>query len=414
MKIAFVQPRSFHSWEALNIGYLSSYLRIHGDHDLVFYSGFFDSDAEIINGCQDAEIIGFSCTSPQVKHALQLGKEIKHPRNHIVFGGTHPSSLPQATLMNDCVDAVVVGEGEQAFLDIVKGDRSQVVQRPYIQNLDSIPFPDRKLIKQERNIHLAYVDNGERIASIFSSRGCPFRCVFCASHTVWSRKARYRSPTNVLAEFQQVVSDLNIDFIKFADDTFALKKSLVMDFCRQKIERNITTEWGCNLRVDTVDEEMLHLMRQAGCREIWAGVESGSPRILKDMQKGITVDKIRWAFKVTRELGFFRRAYVLLGMPNESYYDIKLTEDLIDEIEPDMVGFTILAPYPGTMYYDAHLHANVDWSTVDEYENRMTCTAHLSNEDLHREQKRLTEKYLERLAYRNRQIRARAEKDEQS
>jgi tRNA A37 methylthiotransferase MiaB len=100
-------------------------------------------------------------------------------------------------------------------------------------------------------------------------------------------------------------------------------------------------------------------------------------------------------------LGFLRRAYVLLGMPNESRDDIRLTEELLDEIKPDFVGFTILAPYPGTEVYCREAHTDVDWSVVDEYENRLTSTAYLSNEDLHQEQKRLVGKYHRNLVFRH-------------
>ena len=152
MKIAFVQPRSFHTWEAINIGYLASYLREKGYQDLAFFSGFFDSDDTIIQGCRNADIIGFSCTSPQMAHALKLAARIKRQDNYIVFGGAHPSALSETTIANEYVDAVVVGEGEQAFLDIVEDNRNSTVRRPYLEDLDSLPFPDRRLIKQERNI----------------------------------------------------------------------------------------------------------------------------------------------------------------------------------------------------------------------------------------------------------------------
>ncbi|MFQ5787534.1 MAG: B12-binding domain-containing radical SAM protein [Thermodesulfobacteriota bacterium] len=402
MKIVFIQPRSFHTWEALNIGYLASYLRSHGYNDINFYSGFFDSDEEVINGCRNADIIGFSCTSPQMKHALELAEKISGPDNYVVFGGMHPSSLPQDTLDNECVDAVVVGEGEEAFLDIVKGNRNRIVQWPYVKNLDTLPFPDREVIKQERNIRVAYEDNGKRIASLFSSRGCPFKCTFCASHSVWSRKVRYRSADNILDEFEQVVKDLRIEFIKFSDDTFTIKKELVRELCEKKIKRNLEIPWGCNVRANVVDEDLLRLMKQAGCEEIWVGVESGSSKILKEMKKGISIDKVRWVFKVTAELGIFRRAYMLLGMPEESLEDIKLSEKIVDEIKPDAVGFTILAPYPGTSYYDPGLYKNVDWAEVDEYENRITGTKFLSNEDLHLEQERLVSKYQTNIVFRQR------------
>lgn len=400
MKIVFIQPKTFHTWEALNIGYLASYLRLHGYNDLGFFSGFFDSDEKIIKGCKNADIVGFSCTSPQMKHTLRLAKAIKNSKNYIVFGGVHPSALPEGSLENGWVDAVVVGEGEKAFLDIVQGNRERVVKYPYIENIDDLPFPDRYLIKEERNIQQAYLDNGIRIASIFSSRGCPFRCTFCASHVVWSRKARYRSVDNVLDEFEQVVKDLNIEFIKFSDDTFTIKKDLVREFCEKKIKRNINTLWGCNIRADVVDEPLLKLMKRAGCKEVWVGVESGSTKILKDMKKGIDLDKVKQVFKVTAKLGLFRRAYMLLGMPEESLEDIRLSEKVVDEIMPDAVGFTILAPYPGTSYYDPSLHKDVDWAEVDEYENRTTRTKFLSNEDLHREQERLVSKYQKNIVFR--------------
>lgn len=402
MKIVFIQPKTIfgNTWEALNIGYMGAYLRAHGYNNIGFFSGFFDKDEEIIQGCHDADIIGFSCTSPQMKHALELAKKIKTKNNWIVFGGVHPSALPNDTLKNKCVDAVVIGEGEKAILEIVKGNREIIIQMPYIQNLDELPFPDRLLIKQERNIQQAYRDNNLRIASIFSSRGCPFQCAFCASHCVWTRQVRFRSYQGVLDEFEQVAKDLKIDFIKFSDDTFGLKKDWILSFCQEKMKKSIATPWGCNVRVNTIDEEMLKWMKRAGCKEVWAGVESGSPKILQDMKKGITVDQVKKAFKITKEMGFFRRAYILLGMPNESYEDIKMTEELIDEIKPDQVGFTILAPYPGTEFYNPEIHKNVDWSLVDEYGNQLTRTKYLTNSELVSEQKRLVKKYQNVITYR--------------
>ncbi|MFZ2970158.1 MAG: radical SAM protein [Minisyncoccia bacterium] len=402
MKIVFIQPKTIfgNTWEALNIGYMSAYLKSKSYPDIGFFSGFFDSDEEIIKGCQDADIIGFSCTSPQMKHGIELAKKIKNKKNWIVFGGVHPSVLPEDVIETFPVDAVVVGEGEDAMLKIAQGNRRKILKMPYIQNLDSLPFPNRVVIKQERNIAQAFKDNGIRIASIFSSRGCPFQCAFCASHCVWTRYTRFRSVENVLDEVEQIVNDLKIDFVKFSDDTFGVRKDWMMQFCKDKILRGIDTPFGCNIRVNTVDEETLEWMKKAGCKEVWVGVESGSPKILKDMKKGITVDKVRWAFDATKKIGLFRRAYVLLGMPNESMEDIKMTESLIDEIQPDMVGFTILAPYPGTEFYNPAIHKNVDWSLVDEYGNGLIRTKYLTNDELKTEQIRLVEKYRNIITYR--------------
>ncbi len=400
MKTALIQPKTFHTWEALNLGYLGAALKKNGHSDIEFFSGFYDDDRQIIEGCKDADVIGFSCTSPQMRHALQLAEKIKTNKNLIVFGGVHASALPEETLNHPVVDTVVKGEGEKAFIEIVEKKLKGIVQRDYIKNPDDIPFSDRILIKQERNIRTAFKDNGYRIASILAGRGCPFKCSFCASRSVWSRKARFRSPENIFEEFQKVTSDLNIDFIKFADDTLTLKPKNIHEFCSLKIRSGDQASWGCNIRVDTAKPDLLNHMKEAGCRELWIGVESGSPKILEHMNKNISIPMIKSVFKLTREMGFFRRAYILLGMPEETMEDIYMTEKLVDEIKPDMVGFTILAPYPGTEFYDPERHKNVDWSQVDEYFNSMTATRTLSNEMLSIQQKRLSKKYSDRIAFR--------------
>ena len=402
MKVIFVQPKTFHTWEALNVGYLASYLKLQGIKDISFYSGFFDLDDDIIEACSRADVVGFSVTSPQMKHALMLSKAVKrrNPNVWVVYGGVHASALPDDVLENSSIDAVVIGEGELSFNSIVAGNRSRKVCTDYVKNLDSLPFPDRFIIKEERNIQQAYQDNGIRIASIFSSRGCPYKCVFCASHCVWTRNVRFRSHENILDEFEKVVKDLRIDFIKFSDDTFTLKKSLVQKFCEEKLKRRNNTPWGCNIRVE-VDEQTLRLMKAANCREVWVGVESGSPKILNQMQKGITVEQVQKIFKLTKEIGFYRRAYMLLGMPEESEEDIKLSENLVKAIEPDAVGFTILAPYPGNKFYDPVGHKNIDWSLVDEYHNDITKTNYLSNQDLKLHQKRLVSLFSDKLVYRH-------------
>ena len=405
MKIVFVQPKTNfgNTWEALNIGYLASYLKEHlfgGSLDMEFYSGFFDNDKEIIDAGNKADVTAFSVTSPQFKHANYLASKIK---GCVVFGGVHPSALPNDMLATGNVSVCVVGEGEKAFHCVVAGSNDRIIKQPYIEDLDTIPFPDRKLIKQERNIAVAYKDNGVRIGSLITSRGCPYHCVFCASHCVWGRKVRFRSAENILEEFKQIVKDLKLDFVKFSDDTFGLNREIALEFCERKININDKTPWGCNVRVDNLDNYLLFKMGWAGCEELWMGVESGSPMILRDMKKGITVEQIREAFRIANDFGFKRRAYCLLGMPNETLADIRMTESLIDEIEPDSVGFTILAPYPGTEFYDEKTHREVDWSEVDEYSNSLTNTKYLTNKELQEEQKRLVKKYQEKITFRQKE-----------
>ncbi len=407
MKIILVQPNvgfKGHTWEAQGLGFIGAYLKKFVDVEMDFFSGFYDRDSEIIKACEDADIVGFSCTSPQTKHAINLSSAIKEVNSDVltVFGGSHPSALPQETLENPFIDAVVVGEGEVAFLKIVSEypNCKGIIKENYISNLDNIPFVSRALIKNERNIQRAYRDNGKRITSIFSSRGCPFNCVFCSSRIIWGKQTRFRSIDNILTEVEYLVNDWNIETIKFADDTFILDKKRTFDFCKKKRDRKLDVPFGCNARVNIMDRKIVKALKEAGCEELWFGVESGNPPILKDMRKGITIEQIKRSFKFAKEFGIKTRAYCLIGMPNDSYKTIKDTERLIDEIQPDYVGFTILAPYPGTVFYDDSLK-DLDWSKVDEYSNDITKTKYLSNEELKNEQQRLVEKYLDHAVFRH-------------
>ncbi len=413
MKIVFIQPNvgfKGHTWEALGLGYISAYLKKHyaGKLDISFYSGFYDTDKQILEGCKDADIIGFSCTSPQFKHGVELAKQIKNKNNCIIFGGIHPSALPDLVLKEGPVDAVVIGEGEEAMLKLVQDfSAGKVIKKAtytseYIADLDEMPFPERKTIKNERNIDQAFRDGGERITSVLSSRGCPFQCTFCSSHTLWGHNTRFRSAANIIKEVEELVRDWNIQFLKFSDDTFTASKKNVLDFCRLKTEKGISLQFGANAHVNTIDDELLKSLANSGCRELWYGVESGSPRILKLMHKATDIDRIKRIFKLTKDYGIHTRAYFLLGMPEETLEDIKMTEKLCDELQPDAVGFTLLSPFPCNEYYDPVMMKDWDWSTFDEYSNNWVRTATISNQELKDIQQRLVAKYSDNAVFRQR------------
>ncbi len=400
MKVVFIQPKSFFTWEAINVGYLSAYLKkhIHGIN-IEFYSEFFDSTKTIIDGCKNADIIGFSVTSPQYTRALRLAKKIKTPDNWIVLGGFHPTNM-RSIVESKYIDAIVVGEGERAMLEICLRNRQKIVHCDYIDDLDAIPFVDREVIKQERNMARCKKQFGNRVATLLMGRGCPFNCKFCASRSVWGRKVRLRSPQNIVMEFKQVVEDYKVDFVGFSDDEIGVNRKHLLEFCRL-MEGN-ETPWGCNTVARYMDKEIVSALRSAGCTEVWMGVESGDPEILKDMRKPNTIREIIKGFAVTKRHGLKRRAYCILGMPNETRMSISLTEDLLDTICPEIVGFTIVAPYPGSDFYEAK-YKDIDWTDVDEYTNDLTMTAFLSNEQLKAEQNRLTDKYSETLTFRNKE-----------
>jgi anaerobic magnesium-protoporphyrin IX monomethyl ester cyclase len=427
MKITLIQPKAgryapCYIHEPLNLGYLASYIKEGGFQEVcIIVSAFAGDDEEIIGLCRESDIIGFTATSPMMSHALLLAGQIKRENSNriVVFGGAHPTIEPEETLRSPDVDFVIRGEGERTFLELLKSlneggthgtirglslrdKNGSIIHNPpgaLIGNLDSLPFPDRDLFDQPRFLEIGFNKYGDRGAWVLSSRGCPYECTYCASNRIWTRRWRARSPGNIISEIRALMDYYDVDRINFADDTFTVSKKRVADFCQRMIAEKVEISWACNARVDTVDAELCKLMKRAGCVEVWMGVESGSPEILKEIKKDIVPEQITEAFKSAKEAGLLTRGYFMIGSRSESYETIKETERLIDRIKPNMLAFSVLTPYPGCEEFEIWKKNGgkdpIDWSGIDllETEAIMMETQFLSKDDLKSEHKRLKEKY---------------------
>jgi radical SAM superfamily enzyme YgiQ (UPF0313 family) len=411
MKVTLIQPRYFNVWEALGLAYIGAYAKqkYGGELEIRYFQGYFDSDDAIIAGSEDADVIGFSCTSPVFKHGVELARAIKmvNPGARTVFGGFHPTAVPQDCLEEDGVDQVVVGEGEVAFLKILNGCTDRLVLGEQFHAFNDV-FPDRELIKNRRAIDLCQKQCGERITSFMSNRVCPFRCTFCAERIVTglfnrtTNPVRERDPAHLLDEIELVHANYGLDRFKFADATWNTSADKVVAFCEEKIRRGFALPFEANVHCSFVTKDMLKAMKAAGCVQINAGCESGSQKILRDIKKGLSVERIIETFDWAKEIGIERRAYFLIGMPNETADDIRLTEKLVERIEPDVFGITVLCPYPGSDLYDPVSMKGYDWSTTDEYSNQYWSTQHFSNAELRDWQGYLMEKFSNNLAWHNR------------
>ena len=400
MRVGLVRGK-FHSiWESLACGYLKSYTSdLVAPEDYYFGDGYFDSDEEIIQKASECDIVGFSGTSSQMRWNLEIANAIKAraPDVRIYVGGYGPSVDPTRFLGK--VDGVVVGEGEVPWREILQsgGRETGLIMRPAIGILDSIPFPDRAFIKVERCIQVAKIEEGRRVTSIFGNRGCYRRCKFCADGTkltIYGVKLRERSPKNIADEMEQVRDDWNIQFFKFCDPEVNTRLGRNEELCEELINRKWDTPWGGNMIASPIREREAKTLYEAGCREVWIGLESGNLQVHQHIGKGVSPGTIRESFKTTKDAGLLRRAYVLMGTPLETLSTIKDTENLIDEVKPDTVSFSVLAPYPGTSYWREEF-AYWDWSEIDEY-GGPTNTFHpdaMTKNELLRERLRLIEKY---------------------
>jgi radical SAM superfamily enzyme YgiQ (UPF0313 family) len=292
-----------------------------------------------------------------------------------------------------------VGEGEIAMARVILGSRNPILKGSKLE-ADDLPRPDRHTIKNKRTIDLCEKMNGHRTASFQMNRGCKANCKFCAEsvmtgkHNGKTNPIRTRHYDDVLNEIRVVEAEFGINHFKFVDATFDRDPQMVIDFCKRKFERSNTMRWEANIHPNFVQaEEVFKWLYLSGCEQINVGVESGSPYILKDIGKGTTISGIKKVFEWAKKYDIKTRAFFLLGMPDEDDGDLDMTIDLIDEIQPDVVGFTILAPYPGSDYYYPEHHKHVDWSKVDEYSNDIWWTNTFSNNQLKDNQAMFKEKY---------------------
>jgi radical SAM superfamily enzyme YgiQ (UPF0313 family) len=186
-----------------------------------------------------------------------------------------------------------------------------------------------------------------RSTEIFTTRGCPEACIFCASKITFGRTVRFRSAGNVLAEVDECMERWGYRHFTIEDDTFTYRPERLREICEGLKERGVS--WDCDTRVNAVTSKMLEMMAACGCKKVAFGVESGSPRILKLIKKGITVEQIERAFAWSRAAGLITTAFIVIGShPSETPQDLEMTVRLIRDIDPDLLAVAIAVPFPGS------------------------------------------------------------------
>jgi anaerobic magnesium-protoporphyrin IX monomethyl ester cyclase len=377
-----------------------------------FEVGFIDGIAEeltisdFVGAVKNAgaDIVIMECSTPSIRYDLLTAEKLKAEVSDIfvVLVGSHPTFFHKEILMeNEFVDVICRGEFDLTVRDIafalsnggglreIKGisfrDGNGVhinEERPLIMNLDDLPFPARHIVKIEP--YLAGICSGNRPTTMVSSRGCPYKCVFCLwPETLYGRVFRARSPENVVDEIEQAVKEYHVDEIYFDDDCLTLIKERLLKICELIKKRDIEVKWICQSRVDTVDEEMLKEMKEAGCHYVEFGVESGSQEMLKAMKKGIRLDSARKAFELCKKIGLKTQAFFLFGLPGENDETFRETVEFAKELDPDSAQFALAIPHPGTELYQVCTEKG--WLKYDSWEDFSAGNSIIETEELSRE-----------------------------
>ena len=346
-------------YPSLGILYLASVLETNGINvkivDSIASDYSLEQTVEIIKKA-NPKVLGITATTPQIRGAVQIAEEIKKKCKDVVIGigGAHVSADKNFIERFKCFDFSVEGEGEITFLELVKKImKGKKIKGNFhgqrIEDLDSVPFPARYLVNQKEYFIEPY---GSSMATIHTTRGCPFNCVFC-SKPVTCRTTRFRSPKNVVDEIESCVKEYKVKLVLFTDDTFTLDMKRTEEICKEILKRKIKLDWYCETRANLVDRKLLELMYSSGCREISFGVEVGNEKLrLEVVRKGVTDNELIKAFSLCREIGIKSPAFCMLGFPGETRENIYETYKLCLRLKPTILGFHLITLMPGADIYN--------------------------------------------------------------
>lgn len=359
-------------YPTLGLLYLSAYLKAKGFSVDVFDTTFATRDElrarlEIEHG-----VLGIYTNLMTRASVLAIARAAKERGWTVVLGGPESANYPAEYLAHGA-DVVVVGEGEETMAELLPalasrgsnrlhGIRGTVFldeagslvtneARPQIADLDALPLPDREAIDHERYVDVWRTHHGAGSVNLITARGCPYKCDWC-SHAVFGFSHRRRSVPNVVDEVEGIRDRYHPDQLWYSDDVFTINHSWLFAFAKELLRRNLKIPFETISRADRLhSEDVLQTLADMGCSRIWIGSESGSQRILNAMQRGVTVDAVRWATKAAQRHGIQVGMFLMWGYEGETIEDMEATVEHVKAANPDIFFTTVSYPIKGTPYF---------------------------------------------------------------
>jgi magnesium-protoporphyrin IX monomethyl ester (oxidative) cyclase len=395
----YSQPLTYYSFyrptAPLGLMYLSGYLKKHGLDSHIAELGIFDIESCIVKdrrvrfGASDShiadlvssknpKIVGITCMySIYYRDVAAIARTIKsiNPGVKIILGGNHASSYWRSILKNDDIDVVVIGEGEETFLELCRKllnreefadipglafrsqDRSiaRTAPRPFIKNLDDVPFPAYEKVDFKR-----YLGEGNPFsmrppaAGIVSSRGCPGECVYCTVGAVWGRSWRGRSPQNVTDEIEYISRNYGAKEFAFLDDSASVDKKRWVEICDEIYRRDLDIKWSTPNGIAhwTLTKDALDRMKRSGCYRITFGIESGDTETRKFLGKPYALEQAKELIQYANRIGLWTVCTNIIGFPYENMASIEKTIRFAKDCGTDFACFYLLMPQPTSRVYE--------------------------------------------------------------
>lgn len=342
----------------------------------------FLSNAEQVIMTSGAKIISFYTRCDTYHISISIAERIKRvaPEKYVVFGGQQSDLCAEDTLLSfSCVDYICRGEGETTVVPFFKSllndnpdltvpglafvkDGNLVINKrpPLLEDFDSVPMIDYKML-----IDMGYSIEKKAVA-VDVGRGCPFNCTYCSTKKFWNRYYRVKSPKLIVAEMLHLHHEFGVDTFSFEHDMFTMNRKTVKEVCKQITELPFQAFWGCSARLDCIDEELIDIMADAGLKSIYIGIETGSPRMQKIINKHLDLTRALPLIRYISSKGILTNVSFIYGFPEESPEDLSQTMELwleLSKVEKVSLQAHLLAFFPGTeleqQYRDRLTLANV-------------------------------------------------------
>lgn len=360
----------------LGLSYIAGVLESNGFSPAIIDLNFQGMDLERLHDKlvrHKPEVVGISSMTSNFHNAVAVAKAVKlqNPESIVAMGGVHATFMHKEILATvPEVDVIVRYEGEitmTKLADAIAHGRSlrevegisfkedgEVFSTPLrerIENLDVLPYPPHHLLEPSAEEYMRFY--GKRNFPVITTRGCPFSCIYCSTAAFHGRKYRTRSIASVMGELEYLIEKFKADNISFIDDNFTMQSERVKALCEEMKKRKVPIEWGCSARVDQISEELLKEMKEAGCRDIFFGIESVSQCALDLVKKGFSVQQAKDAVKTAEKLGIRTQCSFIIGLPGESPQTVRNIGKFIEETKPSGRALpNLLVTFPGTELFE--------------------------------------------------------------
>jgi anaerobic magnesium-protoporphyrin IX monomethyl ester cyclase len=379
------EKRIMKPYPPLGILSLSAYLKTRG-YDVAVYDTTFSTKQDFYAYLNQMRprIVGIYTNMMTKFNVLDMIRACKQIGAQVILGGPEPPYYAKEYLEQGA-DVIVIGEGELTLEELIpaltkngahnlqhiagihyrdeQGNMGQTMPRPYIKDLDTLPYPDRAAIDAQKYVDTWRTYHGRGSLSLISVRGCPFHCTWC-SHSVYGESFRRRSPEKFANEAQHLVETYKPDQLWYADDVFTIHHGWLFKYANELKQRGIKMPFECISRADRMNEQVFDTLKEMGCYRLWIGSESGSQKILDAMRRDVQVERVQWATHELQKRGIEVGMFIMLGFDGEEESDIRATAEHLKISNPDIFLTTVAYPIKGTGYYkkvEEKILARTDW-----------------------------------------------------